>query len=98
MSTRRQQIEDMFMEREVSAQQIANLFRVEMSEILEDMEHIILSRREEYKLKTNPAYCKNCGFIFRERSKIKAPSKCPRCRKEWIQEPLFRLEKINKTK
>ena len=90
--TRREQIIEILSKEEISAQQLANDFKVELFEILEDLKHIKYSIKPE-KLVTKPAQCKKCGFIFKERSKIKKPSKCPKCRSEWIMPPLFRIEK-----
>ena len=44
------------------------------------------------KLKINSAYCKKCNFVFRERSKISKPSKCPRCKSEWIEAQMFSIQ------
>ena len=89
--TRREQIIEILTKEEKSAQQLANGFRVELLEILEDLNHIRYSIKPR-KLLQKPAECKKCGFKFEERSKIKKPSKCPRCKSEWIMAPLFRIE------
>jgi len=91
MPTRREEIIKLLEERELSLQSIANKFCVDLKEILEDLEHVEKSIRPK-KLKRRHAECKNCGFVFKERSKIKKPSKCPRCKKEWIQPAVFRIE------
>jgi hypothetical protein len=36
-----------------------------------------------------PAECRKCGFVFQKREKLKKPGKCPICRSESIEEPLF---------
>jgi predicted Zn-ribbon and HTH transcriptional regulator len=40
-----------------------------------------------------PAVCRKCKFIFRKRDRLKKPGKCPVCRSESIQEPLFSIKK-----
>ena len=89
--TSREEIIEILSKEEKSAQHLANEFRTEMFEILEDLKHIKYSIRPK-KLLQKPAQCKKCGFKFEERSKIKKPSKCPRCKSEWIMVPLFRIE------
>lgn len=89
--TRRKDIEDILSKNRISLQEIANMFRVELKEILEDIEHIKKSIRPK-KLVMFPAQCRNCGFIFKERTKIKTPSKCPRCKHERIQASLFTIK------
>ena len=88
--TRRQEIIKILEKEQTSAQDLANQFKVELKEIIEDLEHIKLTVKN--RLKVFPAQCKMCGFLFKERSKIKRPSKCPRCRHERIEAALFRIE------
>ncbi|MBA3060962.1 MAG: transcriptional regulator, partial [Nitrospirae bacterium] len=40
-----------------------------------------------------PAECAKCSFVFRKRERLKKPGKCPICRSEFIQEPLFLIKK-----
>jgi len=89
--TRRQEIINILEEQKQSAQHLANYFQTELKEILEDLEHIEISIKPK-KLKTNPAYCKQCNFIFKERSKVSKPSRCPRCRSEWVEAQMFFIQ------
>jgi len=89
--TRREEIIGLLSQKAESAFQLANLFKVDIGEILEDLEHIAKSVKPR-KLKQIPANCRHCGFVFKERSKIKKPGRCPRCRSERIQAQLFRVE------
>ena len=89
--TRRQQIIEILQENRQTAQQLANYFQTTLKEILEDLEHIQKSIKPK-KLKTDPAHCKKCSFIFRERGKVSKPTKCPRCRSEWIEAQMFWIE------
>ena len=88
--TRREQIIEILTKEEKSAQQLANDFQVELFEILEDLKHIKYSIKPR-KLTMKPAQCKKCEFAFEERSRIKKPSRRPRCKSEWIMAPLFRI-------
>ena len=88
--TRREEIIEILSKEEKSAQELANRFQVELFEILEDLEHIKHSIKPK-KLVMKPALCKKCGFVFRERSRVKKPGKCPKCKGEWITAPLFRI-------
>ena len=89
--TRRGEIIEILEKEEKSAQEFANQFRVELFEILEDLNHIRYSIKPR-KLIMKPAKCKKCGFKFEERSKIKKPTKCPRCKSEWIMAARLRIE------
>ena len=89
--TRRQQIIEILQQNKQTAQQLANYFQTELKEIIEDLQHIEKSIKPK-KLKTKHAYCKKCNFVFKERSKISKPSKCPRCKGEWIEAQMFYIE------
>ena len=89
--TRRQQIIDIISKEEKTAQELANMFQTELKFILDDLQHIEKSVRPK-KLRRKHAFCKSCGFVFEEKSRISKPSKCPKCRKEWIQAALFWIE------
>lgn len=89
--TRREEIINLLNEEEKSAQELANIFKVGMFEILEDLKHIKYSVKPK-KLKVKPSQCKKCGFVFKERSRVKKPSRCPKCKSEWIIAQLFRIE------
>ena len=89
--TRREQIIEILQENRQSAQQLANYFQTTLNEILEDLEHIGKSIKPR-KLKIYPAYCKSCNFIFMEREKVSKPSKCPRCKSEWIEAQMFGIQ------
>ncbi len=89
--TRREEIKEILLKEKKSAQQLANMFQTELNEILEDIEHIAISVKPK-KIVKIPASCRKCGFLFKERSRIKKPSKCPRCRGEWVQAQLFGIE------
>ncbi len=91
MTTRRQQIIEILQENKQSAQQLANYFQTELKDIIEDLQHIEKSIKPK-KLKIMPAHCKSCNFVFKERSKVSKPSKCPSCRSEWIEAQMFSIQ------
>ena len=94
--TRRTEIIEMLKKEALSAQEICTIYRVILSEIEEDLEHIAKSVRPEFELRMYPAVCRSCGFVFKERSKIKRPSKCPKCKSESIDFPFFKIEAAKK--
>lgn len=73
-----------------SAQELANHFQVEMVWIVDDINHIRRSIQPR-ELVMEPPVCQQCGFTYKERSRIKRPSRCPRCKHERIKEPLFHI-------
>jgi len=89
--TQRKEIIEILSKEEKTAKELAEVFNVDIKDIIEDLEHIKKSIKPR-KLKVKPAFCKGCGFVFKERDKVSKPSRCPKCRKEWIQGALFSIE------
>lgn len=59
-------------------------------ELYDELEHVKKTlKRMGYRLAVVPPVCKSCGYEFRDREKLKKPSRCPRCRKERIEAPKF---------
>ena len=38
-----------------------------------------------------PARCLDCGFVFKDRTKLTKPSRCPRCRDGQVAPPRYRV-------
>lgn len=76
-----------------SARELSPAVRIPEQEVYGHLEHIrksILSTGR--RLVVIPAECRNCGFVFAKREKLKKPGKCPVCKGESIREPLFMIE------
>ena len=94
MMTRRQRIINLLEERDYSPSELALALDMRgkgaKKVILEDLKAIQKTLRREGKvLLIKPAECRKCGFLFPP--EIKVPSRCPRCKSEWIEEPRFRI-------
>ncbi|MCD6084039.1 MAG: transcriptional regulator [Desulfurococcales archaeon] len=65
------------------------------SEIYEHLRHITKSIRRssggKKALLMKPPTCRKCSYVFKDLSKPRKPSKCPRCRSEWIEPPAFKI-------
>ncbi|MBE0427003.1 MAG: transcriptional regulator [Nitrospirae bacterium] len=93
--TIRQKIISVLNGQTLSAKNLSAETGVPEKEIYEHLEHIQMSvSKRENPLIIVPAECKKCGFVFKKRDKLKKPGKCPVCRSELIQEPLFSIKKI----
>ncbi len=76
-----------------SAKEISGYVGVREKEVYEHLDHIRKTlERGEQKLTIHPAECKKCGFVFKKRERINKPGRCPMCRGESIEEPLFSIE------
>jgi len=94
--TIRQKIISVLEGQTLSAKDISADVRVSEKEIYEHLEHIQRTiNKSKHNFIVTPAICKKCGFIFRKRDRLKKPGKCPVCRGELIQEPLFSIRKTS---
>jgi len=93
--TRRERIISLLEERDYSPSELARALDLRgkgaVKTVLEDLRVIQrVVKREGKVLLIKPAECRNCGFVFKP--EIKVPSRCPRCKSEWIEEPRFKIE------
>lgn len=78
----------------VSAKEISAEVGIREKEVSDHLEHIQRSLHKESRcLLITPAECKKCGFVFRKRERLSKPGKCPACKSESIQEPLFSIKR-----
>jgi predicted Zn-ribbon and HTH transcriptional regulator len=93
MQTRRERITELLenVEFPVTAEEICQELDIKSRSIVyEDIDHISKSvKRRGQELVIRPASCGKCQFTFKSRKTSKAPSKCPKCRSQWILAPAF---------
>jgi len=94
MMTRRQKIIKLLEERDYSVSELALMLEIRgkgsKKIILDDIKAIAnVVKREGKVLLIQPAQCKKCAFIFKP--EIRIPSRCPKCKSEWIEEPRFKI-------
>jgi transcriptional regulator len=92
MPTKRQEIIDLITNRTCTIQDISSELHLSMRDALDHLDHVRKSVRPPQRFIIDPAECLDCGFVFRDRSKIHSPGKCPRCRSSHIHEPSYHIE------
>lgn len=77
-----------------SSRQLAELVGVPERQVEEHLTHITKSvaRDRTRRFVLEPSRCRDCGFVFRERTRLTRPSRCPRCRSEAISPPRYGIE------
>jgi predicted Zn-ribbon and HTH transcriptional regulator len=91
--TIRQKIVSVLEGQNLSAKEISGKVGISEKEVYEHLGHIQLSiQKSGYNLILIPAECSKCGFVFKKRERFKKPGRCPVCRSESIQEPLFSIK------
>ncbi len=89
----RSEIIDILKDRSGTVMDLSKVFRRSMTAIEKDIEHIRTTLRNdtEFELFISPATCQLCNYQF-PADKAKAPSKCPKCKREKIRLPSFKID------
>jgi predicted Zn-ribbon and HTH transcriptional regulator len=90
--TRRQEIMEILRKEPLTVEDLSIMLGVHVKRIFDDMPHIEKSIRPKEKLVITPAQCRNCNFIFKDRRKIRTPSRCPKCKGVHIEAALFQIQ------
>ena len=78
--------------RALSAMEISGIISIPEKAVCDHISHIQRTvHKTGRRLVVTPAECKQCGFVFKKREKLKKPGKCPVCRAETIKAPLFSI-------
>lgn len=83
--------------RPLTAEEIAEELgiNVMVKELYEHVVHVARSLRAKSggreMLVMEPPYCKKCGYVFKDLNRPRKPSRCPRCKSEWIASPRFTI-------
>lgn len=89
--TIRQEIIALLKDKHLSVRDISLQVMVPERDVYEHLVHIQRNKRS-CPFHITPARCKKCGFLFKKRNRLKKPGKCPVCRSELIEEPLFSIK------
>ena len=90
--TVRQKISSLLEGNTFSARDLSVEIGISEKDVYDHLEHIQKTAgKGAQSFVITPAVCRRCNFVFRKRDKVKKPGKCPVCRSESIQEPLFSI-------
>lgn len=89
--TLRQRMRELLKSGWFTLREISQELGIREKEVLEHLEHVARSSRPGNPLRVEHSRCCSCGFSFRKRMRLSAPSRCPRCRSERLDPPRFTL-------
>ncbi|WP_447985181.1 transcriptional regulator [Nitrospira sp. Nam74] len=77
-----------------SSYELAVLLGLPERQIEEHLRHIVrtLAHDQTRRFILEPSICQSCHYVFRERTRLTRPSRCPRCRNEAISAPRFMID------
>ncbi len=92
--TVRQRIIELLTETRLSSHQLAQLLGIPERQVEEHLPHIVktMARDRSRRFVLDPSACSDCGFVFRDRTKLTRPSRCPTCRSEAVTPPRYGID------
>jgi len=92
--TIRQRLAELITDTLRSSRQLAELVGIPERQVEDHLAHLIktVGRDRSKRFVLDPSACQDCGFVFRERTRLTRPSRCPRCKSEAITPPRFGID------
>lgn len=89
--TPRRRIIDLLTGTLLSSHQLAHLLGMPERHVEDHLTHVVktLARDPARTFLLEPSTCQDCGYAFRDRTKLTRPSRCPNCRSEAITSPRY---------
>lgn len=94
--TARQRLAGFLMGARLTSYQLAQLLGIPERQVEEHLEHVVktVARDREKRFILEPSGCQDCGYVFRDRTKLTRPSRCPRCKSESIRPPRYGIDAL----
>ena len=72
--------------------ELSQLLSLSEKEVLAHLNHLARAPGPNYHFVIIPAQCRQCGFVFAKRERLRTPSRCPICRQTSIARPRYALK------
>lgn len=94
--TLRQRIIELLTDRRMTTDQLARLLGIPEREVEEHLAHVVktVARDRSQRFILEPSMCLDCEFMFRDRTRLTRPSRCPHCRSEGISAPRYGIDSL----
>ncbi|NGZ97477.1 MAG: transcriptional regulator [Nitrospira sp. WS110] len=91
--TARQRIMELLTDTPRTTEQLARMLGLPARQVEEHLVHVVktVARDRSRRFIRDPSICLECGFMFRDRTKLTRPSRCPHCRSEGISPPRYSI-------
>lgn len=92
--TARQRIIELLNGARLSCYQLAQMLGIPERQVEEHLAHVVrtIDRGRDRQFILEPSTCRDCGYVFRDRTKLTKPSRCPRCRSECTTAPRYGID------
>jgi predicted Zn-ribbon and HTH transcriptional regulator len=91
--TARQRIIEILADTPMTTEQLARILSLPERQVEEHLTHVVktVARDRSRRFILDPSSCLACGFMFRDRTRVTRPSRCPHCRSEGISSPRYHI-------
>ncbi len=92
--TPRQRIMDLLTGTRLSSHQLAQMLGLPERQVEDHLTHVVktVARDRSRRFVLEPSSCPDCGYVFRDRTRLTRPSRCPKCRGEGITAPRYGID------
>lgn len=90
--TIRQALRALLLSQDHSLRELSRLLSLPEKEIMVHLDHLAKNPGAGYRFLILPARCRHCGFVFAKRQRVRAPSRCPRCRQTDLARPRYAMQ------
>lgn len=91
-STIRKEIVKLLMVEPMTTLDISGQIGISERDVEEHLTHALISASHKYRVITTPPQCRVCNFEFKERKRVKKPSKCPECKNGSIERATYFID------
>jgi transcriptional regulator len=92
MATIRQKMIEALRKEELDAHDLSRILSIREKEVYEHLPHIVKSLEAAgEKLTIHPYVCLTCAYVFKDRSRLNRPGKCPRCKEGAIRMATYEI-------
>ena len=94
--TMRQRIIELLTDIPMTSHQLARALGIAERQVEEHLAHVVktVTQDRARRFLREPSSCIGCGFMFRDRTRLTRPSRCPRCRSEGITPPRYHIASL----
>jgi len=92
--TPRQRLIELLQGTRLTSHQLAQRLGIPERQVEEHLTHVVktVARDRARRFVLEPAHCSDCDYVFRDRTKLTRPSRCPRCRGEGVTAPRYGID------
>jgi predicted Zn-ribbon and HTH transcriptional regulator len=92
--TPRQRLIDLLAGTRLTSHQLAQMLGLPERLVEDHLAHVMktLARDRKRRFVLEPSACPDCGFVFRDRTRLTKPSRCPVCRSEGVTAPRYGID------